>query len=266
MSVADLLVPNPYPLNVGAITTPSINANTVTANTVTVPGAMVATNTPVAKVDVFQKLNVNATAVFPPVDIVCLAPNNDLAVRFLNAAVSGEVGVNATEPNPSTFLTASNDLKFLTNGAEQLRIKAAGITDFPTATDTLVINGTDLRFKRSDSGAFTPVWTTTMGFTGGPTSIRAHYMRNGNIVSMTLVAGNVGVAVGSNTATITLPFPPAAPFAVGELTGIANAETSVSSQADITPTLGSTTASVHVVASVAEVAPDISASFMYQIA
>jgi hypothetical protein len=189
MSIADLLVPNPYPLNVGAIGTPSITTNT---------------------------LYVNATVIYPPVVISSVTPNSNLSVDFENGGtVNGQVGVNATEASPSTFLWASGDIKLGTSETERIRIKAAGIATNNAATQALALAPADTTLYAlplSSSGTFTSTWTSLVGFSPAPPVVNIQYIQLGAVVMCQLTAYNTGMIVGINTANITLPIARAVAF------------------------------------------------------
>jgi hypothetical protein len=267
MSVADLLVPNPYPLNVGAISTPA-----VTTNLLTVPGAIIVAAAPTATTNVFNKLNINASAIYPPVEVFSAAPNGDIAIHlFDNTGTGGEFGVNTTEANPSAFIATTQDVKFLAGGVEQLRLKASGISNAPLTATTALFQGfgtTSVVSKQIAEGSYVPVVTPILGFPALTGITHGFYSQTGNIVHVCASVVSAQTAAGVNTATLSLPIAPATPFAAASVVGVSTysaAGSSTTAPSVVQPFVGGSTAVINVT-SVAGGTADVNLNFMYTMA
>jgi hypothetical protein len=199
MSIADLFVPNPYPINVSAIATPSITTNALT---------------------------VNGNPAVAPV-LINSAPSSLLEINFHDTTPNDAfMGLNGLEALPSAYVFGGPGVgaKIGTNGAERLRILSAGITANENATQALVqaVGSTILTSRTLDQGRYIPVGAIVSGFSifGAITGL---YSVNGNMVTASVVINTTATSIGSNTATISLPAAPLANFTLStQLIGTAS--------------------------------------------
>lgn len=223
MSVADLLVPNPYPLNVGAISSPSVTTNNLTVNTAAqINGTLDVTgNTTLAPTTI-----ATTSPFIGPLTLDSPAGALGSGLRVLIGGVTyGIFSANSVTNNidVGSPVGSTADLGLFTAGNERLRVPNAGITDDLAATAALTVGpGPEIHsIPMSSSGAFVSTWTPTIGFAPAPGVNNIQYIRVGNVVHCQFTAYAVTTAVGNNTATITLPVPRTVAFggAIEECTG-----------------------------------------------
>lgn len=255
MSVADLLVPNPYPLNLGPISSASLTVGALAVTDALGAGTITVQTTSA------EPINVNNTSA---------TTEND--VTFYNSGVrTASFGVNnmTNEAYAWTHPEGAADLKFGTSGIARVVIGSGGIMPNENATQALcqtTPGGTVLWQRTLDGGSYSPAYSGLGGF-GTLSGAAGIWSRNGNTVTVTVTLLSLQVVAASAQAAVSLPVPPAANFTIPEnLIGTATHSTSaVMTSAAITARVGTLQALIDVTAS-ANFTSDFHASFMYRIA
>jgi hypothetical protein len=255
MSIADLLVPNPYPINVGAISSPNITTGALTVTNAIGTGAV----------------NI-VTALTNPIQVNATAPTLGNDITFYNAGVrTASYGIDTVN---GTFYVrgyspANADLQISTGGTERITVGAGGITDNENATKALVQTfpgGTVVWHRTLDGGAYSPSFGNLGGF-GTLSGTAGRWSRNGDTVTVTIILLALQASAGVNQAAISLPVVPGLAFTQPtDLVGPASYPSStVANAATISARVGDTRALLVVDASAGATA-DLTASFIYEAA
>lgn len=257
MSVADLLVPNPYPLNLGPISSASLTVGALVVTDALGAGTMTM-----------------LTAAAEPINVNNTSATTENDITFYNNGVrTASFGVNnaANEAYAWAHPEGAAPLKFGTNGIERLRIPTAGIAINEAASNAiaLVTGNTTLGTRTLDGGAYTPAYNNVSNIGLPIGGIFGLWERNGNMVTVNVALITVQVAATPAQATISLPVPPAANFAAA--TGVIGTATygtaAVATAVNVSASTGSMLAVIDItVGPPGTLVADLKVTFMYRIA
>lgn len=171
--------------------------------------------------------NVQGLSMISPLVVAGVTPNIQLIAPDLNG--TSKLGLQyVVIPSPNSIIGTGVGvpLTFAPGGTQTLKMLPTGIPHVFNQEQVLVMDTTnpvpELGFKILSAGTYAPVFTPTVGFANVGT-MRTMFTRSGQVVDVNM-SFTADLVAGANTATFDLPYPPSAPFAVGQdLVGIVSA-------------------------------------------
>lgn len=195
------------------------------------------------------------------------AGNTDTRTLTVTGNLTVASGANVTINVPQTYISGGG------TNLQTTTVHVSNAVDDDTPQKVLARDGANKLVSKAlaESSAFLSTWTQIAGWGAvpPPAAVYMNAVRSGAMVFATMVVPNLQTAGPTATATVTLPFAPAAftnPAAPQELNGTVSGSAPglLVGTTDIGPTAGAATATISV-ASTVPTTMDFFASFSYRL-